>query len=226
MPAQHHAFPRFASASPARFAASRAPYTYSRAAPLYVGEGRTCPRLAWRRYAASRRISLVPRAEGRASARPAEFSLPWRQARQFLPRGGAKAGKNVRFLRWHGPCCSTGMATKPIAETGGTPATSAPAQAAPLTINAILSALASRVLTKRAEKGLPPAWAGQEHVEALRLLAMDYGMPEARSKEFRAILAECGMGGNASQFRQWLERPAPKGPGLLPQSAGKLSLYD
>lgn len=86
----------------------------------------------------------------------------------------------------------------PEQDSGAAPAA---ATETPITINAIQLEIVDSILSQQGEA---KAWALREHLAFLRKLAVKYGMPEDKAKLFKAVLAENGAGGNASQFRQWL----------------------
>ena len=80
------------------------------------------------------------------------------------------------------------------------------------------------------QQGPAKQWGQREHVHLIAKLAQDVGLamgiedkpitsPEFL-KEFKAVLAYAGIGGNASQFRQLLEKK-----GLIPASAKALDDY-
>lgn len=65
-------------------------------------------------------------------------------------------------------------------------------------------------------------WGQEEQVILISLTAIDCGLDPEAKKDFRELLAVRGMGGNASQFRQWL---ASKDVALIPKQATTESEY-
>lgn len=47
-------------------------------------------------------------------------------------------------------------------------------------------------------------WGMEEHCLLLALIAEEFGLPTAAKKDFRLSLSKLGLGGNASQYRQFL----------------------
>ena len=84
-----------------------------------------------------------------------------------------------------------------------------------LTYNAALLAAVDRTIATDLA-GARTGWTQTVHCRFLARLgrAFDWAQPKAAGI-FAALVAEHGAGGNASQFRQWLEALAPKGPGRL-----------
>lgn len=82
----------------------------------------------------------------------------------------------------------------------------------PATINEIVLEAAKAAIAANAGKR---EWNQDRHVSFLVRLAMGQGLPKASAKVFAALLGHKGAGGNASQFRQWLEASGDKGPGLV-----------
>jgi hypothetical protein len=69
-------------------------------------------------------------------------------------------------------------------------------------ISALVKAGAKRILD--AQKSAK-AWGKAEHIALISNLAADYDCTDKEQKrEFRQILSFKGVGGNDSQFRQWL----------------------
>lgn len=60
-------------------------------------------------------------------------------------------------------------------------------------------------------------WGAKEHNILLSLVAEDCGLDVASKKDFRDLLAVRGLGGNSSQFRQWLQ--SKDGGELIPKTA-------
>jgi len=87
-----------------------------------------------------------------------------------------------------------------------------------LTISAIQAEVARDTIAKDLA-GKRQGWSQKVHCRCITRMAIRYGLPQAKAKEFCALLIEKGLGGNASQFRQWLEKAAPDGPGLLDKAA-------
>lgn len=76
---------------------------------------------------------------------------------------------------------------------------------------AILSAVDATIA--KTLKGRRHGWSQSVHNDFLTRLARSCGMPLESCRRFYDLLAWKGAGGNASQFRQWLEsKPTAKAP--------------
>lgn len=97
-----------------------------------------------------------------------------------------------------------------------TPPPAAPqAGEAPLTLKAAILAAVDATIAKDLA-GARRGWSQKIHCRCIARVAINLGLDPTKAKEFVALLGEFGLGGNASQFRQWLEKPAAKdGPGRL-----------
>lgn len=132
---------------------------------------------------------------------------------------------NASLYVWHGASFPYGMAKTP---TTGAESPSPSGAASPAVVKLPFGAATYSEAIQRAAEATISAdlaggrtgWSQLIHCRFLARLgrAFDWNQPKAAGV-FAALLGECGAGGNASQFRQWLERPAPKGPALLDPQA-------
>lgn len=66
-------------------------------------------------------------------------------------------------------------------------------------------------------------WDQEVHCFAIAKVAKQCGTDY---RKLVLTLAQHGLGGNTSQFRQWLESPPPKGPARLKAAADIAKAYD
>lgn len=93
--------------------------------------------------------------------------------------------------------------------------TPAPQAEGALTLKAAILVAVDATITKDLA-GQRRGWSQKVHCRCIARAAIALGLDPAKAKEFVALLGEFGLGGNASQFRQWLEKPTSKdGPGRL-----------
>ena len=55
------------------------------------------------------------------------------------------------------------------------------------------------------QSGKTKSWCNEQHVELIANVAVEHGLPSTMKNKFKKSLLVNGLGGNASQFRQWLE---------------------
>jgi len=124
------------------------------------------------------------------------------------------------------------MATKPENKSAGaSPENNANNQApapqaapAPLTLKEAILIAVDATITKDLA-GARRGWSQKIHARCIARVAINLGLAPGKAKEFVALLGEYGLGGNASQFRQWLEKPSDKdGPGRLDPETRAASL--
>lgn len=107
-----------------------------------------------------------------------------------------------------------------------TPEPAKPYQAQALDDKDILEQV-DRILAQQKAKGVSPRWTQAEHIALLaNVVATMVEMTPEEKADLRATLASHGLGGNASQFRQWLEPSTKAGsPNRLPAGT-KAGLLD
>lgn len=96
----------------------------------------------------------------------------------------------------------------PNPEAGSSPATAPATTCSEFAIDVARKAIAKH--------GGSLEWDQARHVSAIVYAALACGLPKASAKLLDGYLKFKGLGGNASQFRQWLETAPDKGPGILP----------
>jgi hypothetical protein len=98
---------------------------------------------------------------------------------------------------------------------------STPPQAeVPVTTASIVLACAAKAI---ADNGGKREWTQAVHNRAIVHAAIYCGMDRALGKLLLGLLEHKGLGGNASQHRQWLEATGDKGPGLVDPAAKAIS---
>jgi hypothetical protein len=86
--------------------------------------------------------------------------------------------------------------------------------------------LVDAILTQQKSKGISPRWTQAEHIALLANAIMQITSATAEEKPgLRLALSSHGLGGNASQFRQWLESK-DAGSRLPKGTKGALLKYD
>jgi hypothetical protein len=56
------------------------------------------------------------------------------------------------------------------------------------------------------QKATKKSWGLAEHARLLVNIAAEHGLPETMRSKFQMAIRQCGVAGNASQFRQWLKK--------------------
>jgi hypothetical protein len=105
----------------------------------------------------------------------------------------------------------------------------APQAAAPKTAGEIQAQIEREAKAMILAIGGPSSpWPQDRHAIFLaRVIGNELGLSKEQRLAIVPLLAFQGMGGNASQFQQWLRKPAPKGPGLLSEkAAASLAAYE
>lgn len=77
------------------------------------------------------------------------------------------------------------------------------------------------IVEKQKEQGVTPSWGQKQHLLLLCRLAANMGVPKESMNDFFTLLSFKGVGGNASQFRQWLESD---GIAVLPKTPSAKSV--
>jgi hypothetical protein len=56
------------------------------------------------------------------------------------------------------------------------------------------------------QKATKKSWGLAEHAHLLTNSPVEHGLPETMRAKFEKAIRQCGVAGNSSQFRQWLQK--------------------